>query len=156
MELLLWQVSNDSDLFPTHTYAMLKFALNVTFTEHFIASKRKRSVWIDLVCSIFNAPLSYRRFPKVCSATNTFDDRGYPVYKRSSSEDRFVVPYHAGISLFWDGEHPWSKFSLNYFMHSNIMYIPTLLLHSPLPLRSCQCWNMHCCQCHLLLVQILQ
>ena len=54
-------------------------------------------------------PWKTRRFPKGYSNYNTFDDRGYPVYKRVAPEDRFVVPYHKAISLFWEGK--FSSFS---------------------------------------------
>ena len=45
-----------------------------------------------------------KHFPKPLSETNEFDDRGYPVYRRVSNEDRFVVPYNADITLFWQGK----------------------------------------------------
>ena len=44
-----------------------------------------------------------KHFPKPLSETNGFDDRGYPIYRRTSNEDRFVVPYNPDITLFWEG-----------------------------------------------------
>src|SRR3546814_18286115 len=44
-----------------------------------------------------------KHFPKPMTETTHFDDRGYPIYRRSTPESSKVVPHNRLLLELWDG-----------------------------------------------------